>query len=171
MSTKFIAAPEVENVARAIISEHHPHLRNVRVEYLFSVKDIKSKGKEVWGTMRKVSSLAAFLAGETDEDGPGAFFCMVISLPVWKALDAARREALVDHELSHAWIEEKEDGSVSLQLLHHDLEEFMGVVLRRGLWRNEVEQFADVVAQAAQRSLYDSDVEVTFANRDQTLVA
>jgi hypothetical protein len=171
MSAKFIAAPEVESMARTIISEHHPHLRNARVEYLFSVKDIKSKGKEVWGAMRKVSSLAAFLAGETDEDGPGAFFCMVISLPVWKALDAAQREALVDHELSHAWIEEKEDGTLSLQLLHHDLEEFMGVVLRRGLWRNEVEQFADVVAQAAQRSLYEPEIETSIVREVQSLVA
>jgi len=171
MPAKFVPAPEVETVARTIIREHHPHLQNARLDYLFSVKEIHSKGKEVWGTMRKVSSLAAFLAGETDGDGPGAFFCMVISQPVWRALDQARREALVDHELSHAWIEEKEDGSLSLQLLHHDLEEFMGVVLRRGLWRNEVEQFADVVAQAQQRSLYETENDSPAVSAVKTLVA
>jgi len=171
MTAKFIPAPEVEAVARAIIREHHPHLQNARLECLFSIKDMKSKGKEVWGTMRKVSSLAAFLAGETDGDGPGAFFCMVISQPVWRALDQTRREALVDHELSHAWIEEKEDGSLSLQLLHHDLEEFMGVVLRRGLWRNEVEQFADVVAQAQQRSLYETEGDGARISEAKILVA
>jgi hypothetical protein len=163
MSARYYEAPEVKAIALKLKAAHHPHLRGVRLEFLFSSKPMKMKGKEVWATMRKVSGLNAFLAGETDEDGPGAFFCMVVSAPIWEELSVARREALVDHELAHAWVEEKDDGSQTLMLLSHDCEDFAQIVARHGLYKEEISQFADVAYQAMQKSLYDDNVSVTFA--------
>ncbi len=171
MPAKFIAAPEVEQIARELIRAHHPHLRLARMEFLFSPKGTKSKGREVWGTMRKVSSLSAFLAGETDEEGPGALFCMVISEPIWNVLTAARRRALVDHELAHAWIEAKDDGSLALQIVGHDVEEFASVILRHGLYRDDLVQLSDCMAQAAQRSLYEGDDGQDAADNRQARIA
>ena len=160
MSTRYMPAPEVEKIGRDLIGKHHRHLLQCRVTFLFCDKTPKKAGREVWGTARRVSSLNAFLAGEDDADGPGAFFVIVISEPVWNLLRPEQRVALIDHELCHCWVEEKEDGNLSLQLVSHDLEEFAQIVLRHGLWREEVTQFYDVATQAAQRSLYEDEVTI-----------
>lgn len=165
MSTRYSKAPAVERIGRELIAEHHRHLTNTRVEYLFIDKTPTRSGKEIWGTARRISSLAAFLADDGEEGEP--FFCITISSPVWNTLTEEKRRALVDHELSHCWIEEKEDGSQSLVLLSHDLEEFAAVVLRHGLYREEVAQFHDVAVQAAQRSLYEMDGGETQPKRVQ----
>lgn len=157
MATRYTAAPEVQVVARPLMAAHHPHLLHVRVEFLFVDKIPQRNGKQIWGTARKVTSLAAFLADESGEGEP--FFCVVITRPIWEVLSTEQRAALVDHELCHCWVEEKEDGSSSLVLLSHDLEEFAQVVLRHGLWRDEVTQFHDVAVQAVQRSLYEDTEE------------
>lgn len=153
MPARYYKAPEVEAVARPIIAAHHRHLLHVRIEYLFVEKTPTRKGKEVWGSTRKVSSLAAFLADAEGEGEP--FFCIVIAAPVWKVLSAEKRAALVDHELMHCWLEEKDNGLVSLVLLPHDLEEFCQIVVRHGLWRDDLGLFAEVASQALQRSLYE----------------
>lgn len=157
MKATFYFAKEVRHIALKLISEHHRHLINVKIEYLFSSKEMKSKGKIVLGSMRKISSLNAFLAGEQAADGPGAFFCMVINAPAWDGLNEAQRVALVDHELCHAWVEEKEDGTPVYQILAHDVEDFSSVILRHGLWTEDLVQFNDVMVQAAQKSLYEED--------------
>ena len=110
-------------------------------------KTPKAKGREIWGTCRKVSSLNAFLANE--QEGSDPFFVIVISEPVWDVLPADKREALIDHELCHAWAEanQKEDDDeadpMKLSIKPHDLEEFVCIVRRHGLWRDDVKSFVD----------------------------
>jgi predicted metallopeptidase len=141
-------APEVKEIAEDLIQKYHQHLLDfsVKLEYVFVDKTPKSKGREVWGTCRKVSSLNAFLANE--QEGTDPFFVIVISEPVWDILPPNSKAALVDHELCHAWAEasqkEDTDGSedvVKLSIQPHDLEEFSCIVRRHGLWREDVETF------------------------------
>lgn len=156
MPVSYSKAPEVEVLARSLIAAHHPHLINTKISYLFVDKTPVRNGKEVWATARKVSSLAAFLADDEGEGEP--FFCIVVAEPIWERLSVEKQTALVDHELMHCWLEEKENGSVSLVLLPHDMEEFSQIVIRHGLWREDLSQFAEVASQALQRSLYEVDV-------------
>lgn len=148
--TNYRPAPEVKKIAEELIPKYHQHLLdfNVRIEYVFSDKTPKSKGRETWGSCRKVSSLNAFLANA--QDGTDPFFVIVISEPVWEILPHAARVALVDHELCHAWAEadqnEDDDGSddpVKLSTKPHDLEEFACIVRRHGLWRDDVRSFVE----------------------------
>lgn len=80
MTAIFTEAPEVKRIADELIPMHHKHLREhrVRMEYLFSDAEIETNGKAKWGEARKITSLAAFLAGE-DEDAaqyePLTFVC------------------------------------------------------------------------------------------------
>lgn len=143
-------APEVKQIAEELISKYHQHLIDfdVRIEYIYIDKTPKTKGREVWGTCRKISSLNAFLANSQEYSDP--FFVITISEPVWEILPLKSKIALVDHELCHAWAEaqqeEDTDGSedvVKLSLNPHDLEEFVCIVRRHGLWREDVQAFVD----------------------------
>ena len=110
-------------------------------------------GKTCLGTARKISGLNAYLSGdeegeafdETTDVCPEPYFLVTMCEPLWNALTDAQRVALTDHELSHLFVE---DGK--LTLLPHDLEEFIGVVHRHGLWIGDVEAFAAVVMSKAR---------------------
>lgn len=162
---KFYEAPEVETIALGLIDKYHQHLIDfqVKVRYLFVSKTPKSKGKEVWGTCRKISGLNAYLEGGSKEDEP--FFVITISRDVWDILPQEKREALIDHELAHAWAEVKQakdeadadvdaeieqDNPVKLSVKSHDLEEFSCIVRRHGLWRVDIEEFVEAALKAKE---------------------
>lgn len=143
-------AEEVRKIAEDLIPKYHQHLIDfsVRLEYVFIDKTPKSKGCEIWGTCRKVSGLNAFLANQ--QEGSDPFFLITISEPIWDILPPDARVALVDHELCHAWAladqKEDSDGSedpVKLSMRPHDLEEFVCIVRRHGLWRDNIKDFVN----------------------------
>lgn len=152
MATRFCSAPEVGKVAELLIPEFHPHLvDNIRIDYVFSDKTTKKGTKEVWGTMRKISALNAYLASDENSKEHGvtdSFFVMVISEPVWNNLDDSQRKALVDHELCHAKVDIDDDGNYKLKIVPHDMEEFQEIVKRHGLWAEDVRAFAAAATDA-----------------------
>lgn len=130
--TDYYQAPEVAEVAAPIIEEHHPHLLGVRVDYLFRSPPAIRNDKLVLGKARRVSGLTAFLAGH-----PSPFFVIEIAGDPWQDLPEEKRRALVDHELSHCVLDEDE-----VPRLHgHDVEEFVAIVERHGLWTSDVQAF------------------------------
>jgi predicted metallopeptidase len=153
---KYFEAPEVEEIAVDLIEKYHQHLSeySVKIRYVFSDKTPNSKGKEVWGTCRKVSGLNAYLEGNSP-DGE-SFFVITISKEIWDILPKDKKIALVDHELCHAWAEVKQkkddsdsdeeletDNPVKLGIKPHDLEEFSCIVRRHGLWRDDIQEFVE----------------------------
>jgi hypothetical protein len=161
--SKFKPAPEVEKIARELIREHHGHLLKRRVEFVFQEKAPKSGTKEIWGTARIMNGLAAFMANrdqveEYDDEAMNEdFFVITISEPVWGLLSERCRKALIDHELCHCWVEEKDEGGTSLKLVHHDLEEFGSVVQRWGVWRDDLDRFLSQAEKGRQGSLFDEE--------------
>lgn len=146
--TEYRPASAVARIAATLIPKHHPELEGVRIEYVFRDKTAISKGKEVWGKARKITGLSAYLAAKPSSDVVFTedLFVIEIAEPVWGDLKEPQRIALVDHELSHCTIDvDEDDGTVKLQMVPHDLEEFRHVVERHGLWRQELEAFASVI--------------------------
>lgn len=141
-------APAVARIAATLIGQHHTHLADVRIDYVFRSETAKSNGKAIWGKARKITGLNAFLATPEDErpvdDDIDEFFVIEIAEPVWAILSENERKALVDHELCHCTTEQK-GGELKLKLRPHDLEEFVQIVRRHGLWRDDVENFANAV--------------------------
>lgn len=159
---KYFDAPEVKEVAEQLIPKYHQHLLDfqVKIRYVFVDKTPMSKGKEVWGTCRKITGLSAHLE-DSKSDEP--FFVITISKDIWDVLPPDKREALVDHELCHAWAEVKQsddeadadadaeieqDNPVKLSVKPHDLEEFSCIVRRHGLWRESVADFVEAALKA-----------------------
>ena len=146
MSQEFSPAPEVAEVARDLIHGHHSHLGPVRIEYVFLSEPISERGKDVWGRARKVTGLNAYLALDAkpkEPKEPQGFFVIEIVKRVWMQLDEKSKRALIDHELTHLWV--NDDGSLSIR--PHDLEEFNDIVRRYGLWRADIELFLEASKQ------------------------
>lgn len=149
----FTPAPEVEAIANDLIPKYHHYLAefNVRIEYVFIDKTPKSKGKEIWGTCRRVSNLNAFLANE--KQNSDSFFVITISKPVWDVLPLDKQTALVDHELCHAYAElnpKEDEEPVKTSINPHDLEEFTCIVRRYGLWRADIEAFVSAAKEESE---------------------
>jgi predicted metallopeptidase len=152
MPTEWWTAPEVEEIAEKLIAEHHPHLADVKIRYVFRDEAAKSRGRTVLGKARKISGLNAHLVGlvgRNHVDGEVDFFVIEVASDTWRQLDDKQRVALVDHELCHLNIEEPEDATKDRKLVlrGHDLEEFTEIVQRHGLWKPDVDEFARAVGQ------------------------
>ena len=132
-------APDVETIAKDIIAtvEEHAHLAQAVILYVFRDKASRNRGRAVLGRARKVAGLNKFLIHDED-DLP--LFVLEISKDTWEDLTEEQRRALVDHELCHLVVDTDDDGTLVARTRGHDLEEFIGVVDRHGLWK------ADVVA-------------------------
>lgn len=173
-------APEAEKIGRQLVNKHHTHLEDERIQYVFRSEAATSGGKTVWGKARKVTGLNAFLAtpdpddeladatagrlgrtlalpvDEWEETDP--FFVIELAHDIWQTLTGKQKIALVDHELSHCRIKTSSDGTASITVVGHDIEEFEAVVHRNGLWNTASKHFAKVAIDAAggdQMSLID----------------
>lgn len=163
MATEWWTADEVEELAEKLIAEHHPHLADVKIRYVFRDKAASSKGRAVLGKARRISGLNAHLVGlvgRNHVDGEVNFFVVEIASNTWRQLDEKQRVALVDHELCHLDIEEPEDATKDRKLVlrGHDVEEFTEIVQRHGLWKADVEELVKAGGQLTiEDQLKDSD--------------
>ena len=143
-------APEVAEIGRSLL-QHHEHLLPVRVEYVFRDEAVKNGDHTVWGRAHKVTGMKAMLATADAENSNGCdFFIIEIAYDIWRLLSPAQRTALVDHEMCHLGVEVLESGAHKLVLRNHDVEEFVDVVSRHGLWRPIL---ADLVSAAGPTQL------------------
>jgi hypothetical protein len=149
---KFRRAPEVAELAREIIARHHPHLLDIRIEYVFGDAAPEANGRVTLGKAMRISGVNAELArledGSEDEDDEDAFFCIVMYDDVWPNLNDCRRTALLDHGLCHCKVKISKTGVLKLYIAPHDLEEFTEIVERHGLWSKDVQKIAAAIKQA-----------------------
>jgi hypothetical protein len=140
--SKFAPAPEVEEVANEVIKSSQQSLRNAKILYLFRSGAWKEKGRYMWGECRLVTGMGKvileILADEwglitaTDLRELLPQYVVTINKDGWDEMNDETKQALVDHELSHAFI--NEDGRPAI--LPHDYEDFLGVVNRHGAWND-----------------------------------
>lgn len=161
--SEYFEAPEVKAIADDLISTVHRHLRAVRMEYVFVEPTPKQRGKEIWGRVRKMTGLPAWLAADDNFRGSEVepFFVVEISREIWSVITNDQRKALVDHELMHCgWDREKEQ----IVTVPHDVEEFIGVIDRHGLWRHDVERLVEVAKEKEAVPLFSEQVDSASAN-------
>lgn len=157
---KFFPAPEVQEIAELLIPKYHKELIGVRIDFVFTVETPKRGGKEVWGSMRKISSLPAYLGADKGDKARGIndpFFVLSISQQIWDKLNPIQKTALVDHELCHGNVVIDEDGSSKLSTASHDVEEFRCIIERYGLWRPDVKKFVDAAPQKGGKKNTDGE--------------
>ncbi len=138
-----------------LVRHYHPHLEEARIGLCWQ-QDLKpdKDGRLELGKCRKASDLQREFA-EFD-------FIITLNEEVWDEFTSKERAALLDHELCHAQIakdnEDKpikdERGRFCWRVKKHDLEEFRDVVERHGVWKQDLELFADALRRGQQGSLF-----------------
>ncbi|MBD3784576.1 MAG: hypothetical protein IE926_16775 [Micrococcales bacterium] len=146
MTTYEWADTEVEPIAKALIAEvkDHEDLVHARILYVFRDKHALSRGHAILGKARKVAGLTQFLVDDESIDAP--LFVLEFPRDLWKEMTDQQRRALVDHELSHLAVERNDDGIWVGRTRGHDVEEFLAIVKRHGLWKADVQALAKVAA-------------------------
>ena len=115
-------------------------------------------GKIVLGKCVKVSDLQKEFY---DHD-----FVIVLNREYWLSFSEKQKLALVDHELCHiarALNPETlepicdERGRKVWRVCRHDIEEFVGVVKRHGIWKQDLERFADALRKSNNNPLFQAE--------------
>lgn len=165
MGIEFKYAPEAALVGAKLINsvEEHGHLAEAKIEYLIRTGPWPDgKGGEKMASAQKGKAMIDCLADREID------FVITINAKYWDRLSPANRAALIDHELSHC-IKKGEDGEGApiWGITGHTVEEFSGVIARHGLWRQNLEGFAEAVRQADhQMTLGDLEREIKKAAPD-----
>lgn len=130
MAVEFLDAPDVQAMAVRLIDDHHSHLAEARIKYLFRDGPWLKLKKETWGTAEKVTGKYGYLTGFD--------FIITINQEIWFSnirYKPEAMEALVDHELQHCCRDEDEKtGDPIWYIQGHDVEDFVSVIRRHGLW-------------------------------------
>lgn len=142
MGTEYKPAPEIQEIAEALIADHHTHLKEAVIEYLWREGAWYSKGRPVLGSTTLVSGLEKYYLD-------GANFRILINANAWMTMDPAQRRAVVDHYLYRC---EKDgdgerDGQPKWITVDPDIQEFTGVVDHHGLYTNDLRTFAKVAME------------------------
>lgn len=161
---EYTVATEAAQLGLLLINKvaEHAHLQAANIGYVFRDDELRRHGQPIaaeaimvdrilqsekrYGRMVKWTLQHHILKTEELPD-----FLVLIDRNIWGGYDAEERLALMDHELSHCWYETEEDGetqkfakdgSPKWAIRGHDVEEFCGVVARRGLWNPALVEMA-----------------------------
>ena len=137
---RYEIAYEVEEIAARIIDDHHNHLAEAKIKYLFKKDKWVKKDKVVLGQAKLASEDTRFIARYD--------FVIIINLDAWNISDSEKREALIDHELSHCGRAFDSDGNNKWCTIDHDVQEFIPVVRRHGLWEEDLQLLMKAVREA-----------------------
>jgi len=155
---KYMEAPEVQELAVKIIGDHHGALAEARIKYLFRNGKWAKKSKTVLGQAKLASDDMRFIA-EFD-------FIVFVNLAVWNNAPQAWREALLDHELSHCDCTEDKAGNKKWSIVDHDVQEFVPVVRRHGLWEADLQRMMIAARQAPHVDGPHNQIEMFANNSD-----
>ena len=123
-------------MAEELIQDHHRSLVDARIGILFRDEAPKSRGRRTLGKAQKVAdNWKPLLKQDLD-------FIIWLAADVWNdELSEDQKRALLDHELHHCYLDEK----LRPRLRGHDVEEFLTIIHRHGLWKPDLERLGDVV--------------------------
>jgi hypothetical protein len=113
------------HLAQRLIRENHPHLLDAKIGFMYRSEAAKSGNKLVLGKARKVSEEQQVFI---DFD-----FVIWVARKEFYEYMPEQCEAMVDHELCHC------GGSFGeWKIKHHDVDEFLSIVVRHGLWHPDL---------------------------------
>lgn len=141
MITWDLADDYLLEMARSIIRDHHEHLAEAKIAFLYRSEPGKSGGKFILGHAKKVSEEMKVLI---DFD-----FLIWISYPQFNAMNTDHQRALVDHELCHCGRNINEEWIIR----KHDFEEFWKIIQRHGLWNRDLQFAAKAIQETEGKQL------------------
>jgi hypothetical protein len=153
MEITWSEAPQsVIHTAEEIIRQYHPWLITARIAFVMRSESQKRGQRYVLGQASKVP----------DKMQPYFEFDFLIWLSEkdYEGMSDATREALIDHELEHCKPNMMTGG---WRLIEHDIQEFATIILRRGLWTEDLRRM-DKAKEAYQQGDLLKDTTVTMSD-------
>lgn len=152
------AKPKLEpyKLMEELRKEHHESIKEAKIILAYR-KGWKSNvdGHLILGKCVKASELQRELV---DWD-----FVILLNFEVWnsKEFDRKKKLALLDHELCHAEPALDKEGEPKVnasgkkvwRIRDHDLQEFHEIVARHGLYKSDIQKFAEVIMKQAQKTI------------------
>jgi hypothetical protein len=144
---KFSLAPQIIEVAVRLINDHHSHLAEAKVCYMWRNGKWTSKDQETWGQAEKTNPKVKMLTGYD--------FIVTINTGVWERLEGAEKEALIDHELTHCakGIDDK-DGNPVWYIMPHNVEDFTQCIRRYGMWSKKLQKVLEAFQDFNQVKMF-----------------
>lgn len=134
---KFQPARCPEAVAEVLIrTVMHERLMTASIAYVFR-PEIVQGGRQKAGVASRAGGKLAYFTGHD--------FVIEFSHSVWDTLTPEQRIALVDHELAHC---ERDEETGAWTMRDHDVEEFADIVVRWGLWTQNLRGFGTAIKHA-----------------------
>lgn len=151
-----------QELAVDLIEEHHDHLEEARLLWLFTTAKSTRGGRAVLGSSKRLGALARFMSSGNESIRSGYDFVLQISEQEWQTLKDPQKLALVDSLLCRCQVREvenKQTGEVSKAwcTVSPDVEEFSAVILRHGLWLPELRTFGKAIGSKQLRLLEQED--------------
>jgi hypothetical protein len=139
------ASDELLALAKKLIEDHHGHLVEANIKYLFRTGNWEVKKRDTWGQAKKVSKETNFLTGYD--------FIILIHQDVWYQLVPEHQEALLDHELQHCSAGTDDAGNKVWYIQGHDVEDFLPIIRRHGLWSPALKKIETALEMRNQTEL------------------
>jgi len=163
--TSIRPALPAQELAGPLIAEHHAHLTDARILFLFTTAKRKKANRVVLGTAARLGVVARYLSSGLESIDTGYDFMILLSEKQWSSLKAAQRLALVDHCLcrcgQRVTVNTRTGAeTVTWCTLAPDVEEFSAVVERHGLWLKSQQEFHK---RAGRQLPLEEDVEASRA--------
>lgn len=143
---------DLHATVRDLVAQHHPHLAEARIALVWRMNWKPDKdGRLTLGKAKKASDLERELGHASEYD-----LAVLLNAEAWHDLSNDQRLALLDHELCHFGVStDKKTGEVArddrgrvvYRYRKHTLEEFHEIVERHGVYKSDIESFADVCAR------------------------
>lgn len=139
---------------KSIRQRHHRHIRKAKIALAWK-KSIKPDrdGHILLGKCRKSSDLQREVS-EYD-------FIILLNKEAWEHEEFGRKrqKALLDHELCHAAQAydkkgkrlKNDRGKYVFRVRKHDVEEFSEIVERHGIWKHDLQLFADALFKGRKK--------------------
>ena len=144
----FGPAEDIEQLARAIISQSYPRVRSQKFVYLYVSETFKQDGEECLMKATKVQGVNAYMAQFLSEqvEAPGdPFFLILISKPMWQAMEVDHKLAILDQTLWQCDV--RENGAIYIR--KPEIRTCVDVIFRRGLFTNRLKD----LGQAARKHI------------------
>lgn len=149
--TQFDHSETLKDMAKALLPKYHDSLIQANIAYLFKNKEITRGGKKVLATAEKCSAKVKAIS---DYD-----FVIVVAYPTWNDLTDKQKLAVLDHELEHCLITEDDEGNMKCQILSHDVEEFINIINRHQLYREDLVALGRVITKVTKKEENELGVE------------
>lgn len=147
------ASEEMISLAKDLIEDHHGHLVEANIKYLFRTGNWEVKKRDTWGQAKKVGKEVNFLTGGID-------FLIIIHRDVWEQLTPDDKKALLDHELQHCSAGTDDAGNKIWYIQGHDVEDFHAIIRRHGLWSPALKKIETALEMRNQRELDFGEQEI-----------